>query len=831
MNILIRNCSYIAFVAMTACIGCQYIEAQEMIADITEDVETEFGTYHPYLVDFSPDVPVFTIEPDFSDVDYFSIMEWMFNSTDLTLLSQNHFTVKKSQYKQLYDVYNRSTWDNTPIFVTTDAVLHIYHVLFDRLLAEIEVREFVETLDDLTEAMIDGTEILYEQATEPLAQDALHRNLAFFCVGKSLLNLGRIALPASARDLIEAELALISDHDGYHYSPIFGEFSELDYSQFQPRGHYTKNDTLEAFFQTMMWYGWTIFTMEPALFSELASRHTLQAVLLVQLLYNFESKNTSLVELWEGIYEPTVFFVGNTDDPNVKDYKEIADMIYGPDFLTLSPDSLADSTLLDAFMTQAQELPEPLIPNWIYGTFITYKGFRFMGQRFIPDSYMFAHLIYPYIGTPDHQRWMPKGLDIMTILGSARAYTLLDSLYEETSYLNYPEKIDEFKTEFSNRPAEEWAQNLYWNWLYCLMPLLYRKGTGYPFFMQRLAWVDKELLTALASWAELRHDAILYAKQSTTPLGGGTWLPESYVEPNPYLYARLASLVKYTKEGLFSRGFLLEEFSTKFDLFETLLLFLKDVSIKELENIPLSEAEYENIFCFGRVMQYLISDSDDQQQLWNANADDMAVIADVHTDSNTDRCLEEGVGYPLEIFVIVNEGGTTRITRGAVFSYYEFTQPIADRLTDEAWRKMLTGDEPPTMPEWVSSFIDTKASQPPFDRYSPNNLYDHEFTAVETDGIDNIPKTFKLSQNYPNPFNAQTMIDFDVSEDSHVQLAIYNIVGQKILSLFDGQKDEGTYTLKWDGKDSSGRTLSSGVYLIKFKAGAFVQTKKMVLLK
>ena len=255
------------------------------------------------------------------------------------------------------------------------------------------------------------------------------------------------------------------------------------------------------------------------------------------MLYTLETDDGQpLRELWEKIYEPTVFFVGKTDDPNIRDYRQIADTVYGPDFLTLSPDSLANKTLMNEFMSLAQQLPEPKIPNWIFGTFTTYKGFRLMGQRFIPDSYMFAHLVLPEVGG----RLFPKGLDIMAILGSDRAYDLLDSLYEQTAYPNYAERIDRFQTEFRALSPAEWAQNLYWNWLYSLMPLLYEKGDGYPHFMQTIAWLDKELMTALASWAELRHDTILYAKQSMTPCKIAPGPPKSYVEPNPHLYARLA---------------------------------------------------------------------------------------------------------------------------------------------------------------------------------------------------------------------------------------------------------------------------------------------------
>jgi hypothetical protein len=803
----------------------------QMIANITEDVSTDFGTYHPYAANFTPMVPAFTVASDFSNVINYQEMSWLFNSTDESLLLQNHFTVKKSQYQQLFDIYNLCTWDGTPIFVTTDAVLHTYHTLFDRLLAEIEMLYFVNTLNRLTETLLNETQSQLTQTEKVLTTEAVYHNLAFLCVATRLLNGPETIIPDTVSALVDSEIVYITDHEDFHYSPILGNFSQLDYSQFKPRGHYTKNDTLKAYFKTMIWYGWTIFTMESNLFGDLSSRHTLQALMLVQMLYHLHSESQPLLDLWEQIYEPTIFFVGRTDDPNVYDYKAIAEQIYGADFLTLSPDSLANPSLLDAFMTEAQKLPEPKIPNWIYETYIQYKGFRFMGQRFIPDSYMFAHLVYPYVGTPSYQRWMPKGLDIMAILGSDRAFTLLDSVYHETAYHNYAEQIAEFNTEYKNKPAADWAQNLYWNWLYCLMPLLYEKVAGYPYFMQTLAWANKELLTALASWAELRHDTILYAKQSMTPCGIAPGPPRSYVEPNPYLYARLASLVKYTRNGLENFDLLIEDFRDNLDLFEILLLFLRDISIKELENTPMTDTEYENIFCFGKAMKDLVSEYPDPQNLWQSNTDDMAVVADVHTDSNTDNCLEEGVGYPLEIFVIVNEGGIVRITRGAIFSYYEFTRPIANRLTDEEWRYMLNRFEAPDMPEWTASFMDEETPQPQFITDSPDYLYEKTFTTIEREEQKPLPTTIALFQNYPNPFNSSTLIQYNLPKSANVTLKIYNLQGQEIVCLVNGIQNAGIHSFVWDGANHHGEPVSSGVYIYQIRKGNLVKSQKMLLIR
>jgi len=93
------------------------------------------------------------------------------------------------------------------------------------------------------------------------------------------------------------------------------------------------------------------------------------------------------------------------------------------------------------------------------------------------------------------------------------------------------------------------------------------------------------------------------------------------------------------------------------------------------------------------------------------------------------------------------------------------------------------------------------------------------------------PEKFTLSQNYPNPFNPVTTINYSLSEPQIVQLTIFNVLGQKIRTLVDKRMPIGNYTISWDGTADTGDMVSTGIYIVKMKAGSFVQTKKMTLLK
>ena len=179
-----------------------------------------------------------------------------------------------------------------------------------------------------------------------------------------------------------------------------------------------------------------------------------------------------------------------------------------------------------------------------------------------------------------------------------------------------------------------------------------------------------------------------------------------YVEPYPELYSKLSSLVRLMSGGLNSRGLLLDRFDTKLlglaDIFDNLTA----ISIKELENQPLTEEDIRYINFAGFNIASLATFNDPEADPWTSETDErMAVIADVHTDPNTGQVLEVGSGDPYTIYVVVQDHkGKLRLTRGGTFSYFEFLHPMADRLTDEQWHDMIDNN-PPDIPEWMQNIL------------------------------------------------------------------------------------------------------------------------------
>ncbi len=104
-------------------------------------------------------------------------------------------------------------------------------------------------------------------------------------------------------------------------------------------------------------------------------------------------------------------------------------------------------------------------------------------------------------------------------------------------------------------------------------------------------------------------------------------------------------------------------------------------------------------------------------------------------------------------------------------------------------------------------------------------------TPVADEIMSSLPTSYSLFQNYPNPFNPITVIKYELPQASQVNLTIFNLLGQRVITLEDEKKEAGRYEITWDGKNASGELVASGVYFSKFESNEFVAIKKMMLVR
>lgn len=636
--------------------------------------------------------------------------------------------------EDIVDAYGEIEDAGDPVWAAPDAVLHLFHIQFDETLRTIEEEKLIAALLSLTQRLQQDSEAQY-RSFEGELKEAAKRNLAYFSVARVLLEPGATA-PGPVAEAVSQELALIEAHQGFADSPIFG-YRE-DYSQYVPRGHYTRSDKLKAYFKAMMWYGRLVFLLKGqdlspnALVSaEEARSQTLSATLIASLLYApAQGAEPSPADTWQRLYLVTAFFAGFADDLTPYQYAQAVKEVCGAAFATTK---LAEPSTFTALRDRLAVLPRPKIyggtgevtllppfsPQQLDQLLADTQGLRVMGQRYTPDSYMFQQLVFPVVGPfqgegkpftmePTQggpQRVFARGLDVMGVLGSDRALAILRE-EGDTAYGNYEESMAALRQEFGALGTTDWGRNLYMGWIYALQALIQPRPEGYPNFMRTVAWEDRQLQAALASWAQLRHDTILYAKQPYVPVAGAAPLPPpeptsaGYVEPQPEFYARLLALTNSMKSGLEDLGLLSETVGERLDTLAGLLSDLLDASRRELAGQALTPEQEDMLKHFSWRLKAGLREVDDQ-------ALKTTIIADVLTDTNTGQVLEEGTGYVREIVVAYSDPqGKVFVGRGATLSYYEFKHPLSDRLTDEAWREMLAAG-PPEAPRWVDGILGT----------------------------------------------------------------------------------------------------------------------------
>jgi hypothetical protein len=413
------------------------------------------------------------------------------------------------------------------------------------------------------------------------------------------------------------------------------------------------------------------------------------------------------------VYEPTAFLVGAADDLSAGDLRPAMGVAFGTQ--TPSLEDLSDDVKIDALRAEIRKLPAPMIQsheNWApqgESREESLRSFRVMGQRFIPDSYAFQQLVWSHVGTEEKKRMMPMGLDAMAVLGSDQAHELLTTTYGQQEFANYETQMMKVKAEFDTRSPTFWPPTIYTGWLDALRLTMAFPAEGAPEFMKTKVWARKSLNTSLGGWTELRHDTILYAKQSVAAEGGGGEYDVSagYVEPYPDFFKHMAALATASSEGLAKYGLLDENVKDKLATMTQLCNDLERISTKELAGEALEEKDANAIRWFGGTIEQLELFYDAQGRTMSPADEKSPVVADVHSDLNADLALEEATGYPALVYAVLELDGKLQVLRGAAYDYYEFTVPIAKRMTDEEWRAALDAGTQQPRPTWTDEFIVT----------------------------------------------------------------------------------------------------------------------------
>ncbi len=645
-----------------------------------------FGTIDD--VPFLDGAPAYAGPPTPTSLAGVSIAPWVADALAAAgaeqTLAANGFVVVPSTYHQFFHVYEGAEYLGHPVFVTTDAAYHVWHLAFDKILRETEQQTLLPILEELVAELVTRARAQEaELAGSPLADDAARVRQYFEAIAVALeLDVGPVG-PLAAE-----EATFISNYSERTDSPTIGtgdcEKSGflthcVDYTLYRPRGHYTRNADLERYFRAMSALGNTAFLLNDDMLR--------RGVLATRVLLS----DAQLTQMWQRIYEPTAFIVGAADDYTPFELANAVDATIGWDDL----ERITDPAVTEALAVQLLETRPVLINPEA-------SSMRLMGVRLVIDSYILDQLVRPNV----QPREWASPLDIAAAFGSEWAYDVVREL-GEADYPDYDSQLAAMRQLVAARTITDWGKTVYDGWLWALAPMWAEHGTAYPDFMQTDTWAAKAHQTGFGSYTELKHDTILYSKQAVAQGGGDEppSRPRHWVEPEPVVYGRLAALSALMADGLASRDLLPEEYA---ELLADLVEFyerLESIARDELAGTPLSADDSDFLTWIGGELETLWLRTSDVDQDFDTGPDSRAaLVADIFTSAL--GFLELGTGHIDQIFVIVpDDAGGWQVAVGGVYSYYEFYKSEGDRLTDEEWRAMLDAGQAPERPGWQSAML------------------------------------------------------------------------------------------------------------------------------
>lgn len=633
-----------------------------------------------------------------------------FDSKLYNMLGRNGFAIVPAEHNQLFHVYEKNDYADFPSFVTTDLYLQLFHLYFDCVLRDVEEKH----LDSLM--MVFSSQMEAEMKTLTSSQDAEVKaaaefGQAWFAVAswlfshdKAPASAATLNVPEAYKKMVMEEITKAFDAEN-GYSDMLEYFPPEEmfgYSLFRPRGHYTRSKVCSRYFRGMMWLQTAHFgTNKPSKMKQIA------------LIANVFNQQPKLRAIYNKVSEPITYLMGTPDNVTlIQVANRIKEMGLPIEQLLSSRKEMANLT------KDIEEIAKRQMRIELKKTRGSKYVVDIMPQRYQPDAE--ALIATTDQDSPVSLRPCPKGLDWMAVMGLPGAERILiDELKEAQKWADFPKALTTARKKAATTPWDACVAN---QWMYTLQSLG-DTAQSFPYFMQSPQWQKKNLNTALASWAELKHDAILYAKQPMlAECGDGGPEPpvvKGYVEPNVKFWEKAIALVTRMDKVLTTYNLQTEKAKAVYERIKDMAEFCRDVSKKELNGGKITDEEYNQIEIIGSTVENisleLVSEDNEMLQGWSdvvSTDKKVAVVADVFTASGENvaidnKCvLYEGVGPAYEIYVVVEIDGSLYLTRGAVLSYREFTRLISDpRMTDEEWQEELKKSPTGGTPSWMKEII------------------------------------------------------------------------------------------------------------------------------
>jgi len=689
-----------------------------------EDMCAQFDNMSPQqFIAMYPPNKAYTAKIDPKNCLYYDTMVSTFSMSadQLVALKANGFVIQKNAAADVYSGFGL-TFQNVlkhdlPVFFTADALLDPLYRTYDDMLKNMETGKLIPAMHDILQKTMAQLQIVKSLHKNQAAWDSTLLDAeVYLSVASTLLN--EIAPVSSDQAVVNNVNRIIAAIKGQEFQfgfSLFGLAKPMDFTQFVPRGHYTCDPPgsatpcpLADYFKCMMWLGRAdcAFVID-----------SLRQFKDFMLVYDCMDKAGVLPELAD-FNSVITFFVGDMDGlgaEGVTAFEKQAgpcpalDSLIAIDQVALNfkksllLDGCGNQFILSQAMWKDPDASRPALPSIA----------QISGQRFILDSYLLGHTVEAYV----KGRNVPKLEEVAFCLGNnaglgvvgpdLTAYTSVQGDCKPLS-----SRLGAMRTLFDQYPY--WSHNLYTNWLDALRELSNPLPNEVPAVMQSANWQIKQMNTQLASWAELRHNTLLYAKQSYT-MSASCFYPTGYVEPYPRFYRKVGALM--TALGNAMKSVTAGYQTVNFDAWKGITDTLALISEQELRGEAISA---ENLAFLNRMLianpigmcgspPYKGWYTSLYSTGWSGCSQAKPCIADVHTIppseiTPSDIVLHAGTGtaYTMIIMCSTNDSCGT-LFAGPVSSFYQYNVSPMARKTDAEWLTIL-GNDSPKQPAWIEQF-------------------------------------------------------------------------------------------------------------------------------
>jgi len=641
------------------------------------------------------------------------------NEDELAHLGTNGFVIsKRSAFPTFVRGYAAIYSEDLPVYISADAILEAVHSSYDSVLMFTEQAALIPTVKQMLDSMHARLPSLAAQNPASAADLDL-----YLTVARSLLSGAKVASVAGADAQAVEDIYQLAQHGtGQTSVTLFGAERELDASQFAPRGHYADDPTLSAYFKAMIWLGRSDFRLIET--NSDGSQRFLRAQYdaMVLLRQTMGEQELSLFQKVDGALSA---FVGESDTLTVDQLDSLLADLGGLDAARAASDTQVESALRAGGYGVQRIASQIMVNAGVVPTLPLARSFALFGQRYVLDSHVFSQVVYDRLPS---KRMLPNPLDVaFAALGNDQALPLLES--ELGKFEGYPGALEGARVLSDAHGADFWNANLYNLWLSSLRALSpgadvsQPASQGMPEVTGSQAWGRRVLNTQLGSWAELRHDTLLYAKQSYTGVPACTY-PDAYVDPYPQFFGKLRlfaerglALADLLQSSLSVGGDSLRSYFTKL---ASTLTTLEGMAESQRAGTPFSAEQMAFVNHAVRIVkENVVCTTIDAPDGWlsdlyftpSTSIEASPTIADVHTQpadeagSPVGNVLHVGTGYPRLMVTTVDTCQGPRAYAGVTFAYHEQVTTDYLRLTDEAWLSQLsTGEARPDVP-WLTPIV------------------------------------------------------------------------------------------------------------------------------